>query len=496
MAGRWLRKPNSDASVVFVHGILSSGQTCWTNANGAYWPDLLAQERGLGNLGIYIFSYRTDIFSGGYQLGDAVDSLKENLRLDEVVGSKRLIFVCHSMGGIVVRQFFVVEQSLLIEKKRSLALFLVASPSLGSEYANWFRLLAKALGNRQADALRFHRNNAWLNDLDKNFRNLRDSGRLSIHGKELIEDNFLDRLWLKLFWHKPIVEYFSGARYFADSYKVPYSDHESIAKPVGSGAEQHRLLVRFIEDFLENTGTAKDDPLSGDDTWSGTEELFELARPRTDQPVAAPASIEIPHPHVTPIEDRFHDTRVGDTSEPVKIGEAVVSLEKDVFFTGAEGSGKTTALNAFLVKSSQLGKKTVLIHFLEYDKELRISAAFWHLIADSVYNKFKGYARLDAPSQITLPRELTRYLFDKVIPIVYPLVIAFDEVGRLRHKPIENQFYEMIRVWRELDNNAYGAKNRLRIVLCGLERLRELSAQDEDDKGSRTVRIEDIHLKR
>jgi hypothetical protein len=66
----------------------------------------------------------------------------------------------------------------------------------------------------------------------------------------------------------------------------------------------------------------------------------------------------------------------------------------------------------------------------------------------------------------------------------------------LRHKPIENQFYEMIRVWRELDNNAYGAKNRLRIVLCGLERLRELSAQDEDDKGSRTVRIEDIHLKR
>src|SRR5665647_2165407 len=103
MHGKWVRKPAGDTSVVFVHGILSSGETCWRHENGAYWPELLKDEQEFPALGIYVYTYETGIFSGSYSLNDVVDDLKERLlTLDRVVDNRRLVFVCHSMGGVVV----------------------------------------------------------------------------------------------------------------------------------------------------------------------------------------------------------------------------------------------------------------------------------------------------------------------------------------------------------------------------------------------------------
>ncbi len=248
MHGEWLRKPENNTAVVFVHGILSSGETGWRHDNGAYWPALLQREPELSGVGIYVYSYRTDIFSGHYQLGDVVDDLKERMWMAGALKNQRLIFVCHSMGGIVVRQYLVTRVLDFIEAQIHVGLFLVGSPSLGSEYANWLGLLAKILGNDQAEALRFSQNNAWLNDLDKNFKNLHAAGKLPLSGKELIEDNFII---LKKFLRKQVVEPFSGARYFAEPYKVPHSDHFSIAKPENERAIQHRLLVQFCKEMLQ-----------------------------------------------------------------------------------------------------------------------------------------------------------------------------------------------------------------------------------------------------
>jgi len=243
MQGEWIRKPKAGTSIVFVHGILSSGETCWRHENNSYWPELLKNESEFEPAGIYVFTYQTDLFSGTYRLGDIVDALKEHMRLDDVLKSERIIFVCHSMGGIVVRKFLVERTVDLIERKTEIGLFLVASPSLGSSYANWLSPLAKILGHMQADVLRFGQDNAWLNDLDKEFINLKEAGKLKIKGLELTEDKFV---LLKKWWRKQIVEPFAGARYFGEPYKVPLSDHFSIAKPDGKDAIQHRKLCEFI----------------------------------------------------------------------------------------------------------------------------------------------------------------------------------------------------------------------------------------------------------
>lgn len=200
----------------------------------------------MSDLGVYVFTYRTGFASGSYRLADAVDALKEHLTLDGIDGSTGIVLVCHSMGGIVARKYLVSRATELIDRNVQVAIFLVASPSLGARYADWLKPAARFLGHSQGAALRFSRSNEWLSDLDREFLNLKEQGRLSIAGKELIEDRFIIFRW---FFRKQVVEPFSGARYFGEPYKVPGSDHSSIAKIENEHAIQHRQLRRFVAEW-------------------------------------------------------------------------------------------------------------------------------------------------------------------------------------------------------------------------------------------------------
>ena len=245
MDGVWVRETGGDTVLVFVHGILSDSQACWRHPDGAWWPQLARDDPSLAQVSIYTFSYHTGVFSGSYGISDVVDALKEHLHLDKVLRRRSIVFVCHGMGGIVVRRYLVARQVELIEQARDIGLFLVASPSLGSRYADWISGLAQWVGQSQAEGLRFVTGNPWLADLDKDFKNLKEGGRLWIRGKELVEHRFL--VASKLF-RKQVVEPFSGAVYFGEPFKVADSDHSSIAKPASVGAIQHRLLVDFVLD--------------------------------------------------------------------------------------------------------------------------------------------------------------------------------------------------------------------------------------------------------
>jgi pimeloyl-ACP methyl ester carboxylesterase len=247
MDSGWIRKPRNGVAVVFIHGILGTEFT-WRHENGAVWPLLLCAEPELDDHGVYLFNYRADAFAGTFTIQDAVDNLKERFRLDKVFQQKAIVFVCHSMGGIVARHFVVTQQASFIKTKTKIGFFLVASPSLGAEYANFVATIAP-LYNAQLDILRVGQENPWLATLDRTFMDLKEGPDIPIFGKELIEDNsiFLKRLLRRA----QVVEPFAGARYFGDSIKIEHSDHLSIAKPSDRSALQHRLLVQFLEDFFK-----------------------------------------------------------------------------------------------------------------------------------------------------------------------------------------------------------------------------------------------------
>ncbi|WP_051955966.1 alpha/beta fold hydrolase [Beijerinckia mobilis] len=248
MKGKWLRRPQNSVVVIFLHGVLSSIETCWRHEGGAFWPDLVMDVPETRQCGVYVFAYRSTIFSGTYRLGDVVDALKEQMRLDKIFDCHSIIFVAHSMGGIVARKLIVSRTTDFQSRNIRIGLFLVASPSLGSQYANVLTLFALAMKHTHAEALRFSQTNGWLMDLDREFINLKEAGTLKLVGKELIEDRFI---FLKGVIDRQVVEPFSGARYFGEAIKIPNSDHNSIAKPDSTDALQHRLLVNFIEEFVD-----------------------------------------------------------------------------------------------------------------------------------------------------------------------------------------------------------------------------------------------------
>lgn len=310
MNGRWIRKLGETVSpiaVVFVHGLLSDGEACWRHQNGTYWPDLLSRHEALGDVGVYEFTYHSDFFSGSYNLSNIVDALKECLRLDGVNRARKIVFVAHSMGGIVVRRYVVQRCDELVERGTELGLFLIASPSLGSSYANWLKPIAKFMGHTQGQALAFCQNNAWLNDLNNDFRNVLARRKLVIHGRELVEDKFVVLKWLHVL--PQVVQPLSGAAYFGESIKVPESDHFSIAKPVNDHAIQHRMLCDFIEAISQQRSNTSNvwECAGGFRASVGASEISIVAGRIEEHPVGPDAVVALP------CNEYFEDQCTSDT---------------------------------------------------------------------------------------------------------------------------------------------------------------------------------------
>jgi pimeloyl-ACP methyl ester carboxylesterase len=142
-----LRKSMCGWSVIFAHGILSDGVGAWGRPS---WPQLLVDDEDLKNYGIYVFSYRTSMASGTYSIGDATRTLKAYFDLEDLWLPDRMVFVGHSMGGIVVRKFITTNQTRLISERIDVGLFLIASPSLGARAATTLTALSWIFGHTQA----------------------------------------------------------------------------------------------------------------------------------------------------------------------------------------------------------------------------------------------------------------------------------------------------------------------------------------------------------
>ena len=258
MKGLWYKENTGKTVVVFVHGVMSDGITCWTNKNGAYWPDLLKKEADLEDIGIYIYTFSTGIFATTYTISDAADSLSSLMKSDGILDNDVIVFCCHSMGGIVVRKWMVNEQISLAERQKELGLFLLASPSAGSKWANVLTHLTKSIRHGQRENLKYINRNEWLGELHRSFLNLKESKQLKLSGQEIVEDKSI--IWPKLF--NPVVKEFSGIQYFANSVKIAGSNHSTIAKPAGSHAQQHNILVHFIKSIVALSKSRKPAPRS------------------------------------------------------------------------------------------------------------------------------------------------------------------------------------------------------------------------------------------
>jgi protein SERAC1 len=136
-------KPDALFDVVFVHGLRGHFQNTWTNDSGDYWLNWLAED--FPSLNIYSASYDSSFFAsigkgGGPSLGERASMLMDVV-VSRRTSDRPLIFVCHSLGGLIVKQMLrKSSDSSNVRRKRlcqqANSTIFIATPHQGAKLAN------------------------------------------------------------------------------------------------------------------------------------------------------------------------------------------------------------------------------------------------------------------------------------------------------------------------------------------------------------------------
>jgi hypothetical protein len=267
----WFCENGSDTAIVFVHGLHSDSLAAWKSLpnkedeKSTYWPGLVVSDPNLKHASVYLAGFYTKIGATDYGMADAAQELYAALSTPSgnepaVISKRNILFVAHSLGGIIVRDVLVEHAKLFADKR--IGLLLVASPSGGSSYAKMLATVASVTRQRLVEELQI--DSPFLQQLDRSFKLLRDEQKIpSLVGTELIENQFIDlgaessgmtaTLWRQFGWTLTtvfgtrIVEPASAARYFGRSVVIPKSDHYTIARPTGLNDYAHRELVLLFD---------------------------------------------------------------------------------------------------------------------------------------------------------------------------------------------------------------------------------------------------------
>ncbi len=138
----YVRQRSKDSVIVFVHGVFGDSRETWTNATSkAYWPQLMTADPFFDSFDIYTYSYPSPARGNTYTNDELVEDMRRDLEDASVFQThKRVIFLCHSMGGIVVRAFLTRYQPLASKVPM---IYFFSTPTTGAEIA----ALAKLLSN-------------------------------------------------------------------------------------------------------------------------------------------------------------------------------------------------------------------------------------------------------------------------------------------------------------------------------------------------------------
>ncbi|KAI0389259.1 hypothetical protein F5Y17DRAFT_134866 [Xylariaceae sp. FL0594] len=152
--------PDAKVDVILVHGLNGEPQKTWTAKNGVFWPtDLLPTSLRDVRANVLVYGYNADVYSkrhGSNPSDNFIYMHAQNLvtslthyRKDEMTFHNPIIWVCHSLGGIVVKRALLYSNDLRTsqhEDYRSIyvstyAIAFLGTPHTGSDIATWGTVL-------------------------------------------------------------------------------------------------------------------------------------------------------------------------------------------------------------------------------------------------------------------------------------------------------------------------------------------------------------------
>jgi pimeloyl-ACP methyl ester carboxylesterase len=149
--------------IVFVHG-LHGDRTSWRAANGAYWPDLVRTDPHFAYSDVVVAEYPSPASNGKMSSVALADILWNDLRKDHVWDHREVVFVAHSLGGILVEEMLLRHP---VDAARVRFVVSYGTPHEGSTVARVAALYDKdPLLNDLSDA----DNNTFLTQLEDRWR--------------------------------------------------------------------------------------------------------------------------------------------------------------------------------------------------------------------------------------------------------------------------------------------------------------------------------------
>lgn len=165
------------ADIVFVHGLDGASHSTWTHQKEGH-PDYFFWPEELGKVipacGIWSVGYAagsTEIHKAGMLIQRRAHNLVSQLCV-KGVGQRPVIFICHSMGGLVVKSLIVAGATPIDEKhhrlvKNTRGILFCGTPHRGSKFASLLSFLRIA----QKHVLQMSNNNELLDLEHQRFAN-------------------------------------------------------------------------------------------------------------------------------------------------------------------------------------------------------------------------------------------------------------------------------------------------------------------------------------
>lgn len=255
------KKPDRLLDVVFIHGLGGDAWTTWMSDpddDSTFWPDWLAEE--FPNLGIWTVGYTADPTRwtrDSMPITDQATTLLHALETNGI-GQRPVVFITHSLGGILAKQLLRHATSFDVERWEPIAnntagMVFLGTPHSGADILNFVTFVGAVLRiNDPVKELQSH--SSRLGELHTAFRAFHRKQSFAV--RTFCEKRKV-RLWLPLGWLRIklpkgilVVNQTSAEPNIPREVAVPLpEDHISICKPPNRKAVMYRGVVGLINEL-------------------------------------------------------------------------------------------------------------------------------------------------------------------------------------------------------------------------------------------------------
>jgi pimeloyl-ACP methyl ester carboxylesterase len=135
--------PTNDCVIIFVHGVTGNSRETWMNdRTKRFWPEMLTEDPAFKGTNVFVYGYDSPRLGQSLTIGELGADLELILSSNGIFTHKRIAFLMHSMGGLVVRSFLTeYARKKYIDNVK--LLFFLATPTEGAQVAAVFSLVSQ-----------------------------------------------------------------------------------------------------------------------------------------------------------------------------------------------------------------------------------------------------------------------------------------------------------------------------------------------------------------